>query len=337
MPRRASWASRRRPDSEEAKRPFVEVSGRKGLGVKADDLIDRVLDKATAEVQKRIDDLPDAEQREISEAERRRIAELIGIAAVRYFMIKYSRTKGDRVRHRRSGQLSQAKAARTCNTRSCARTGSSASCRNAKRFDARPTSSPSLPSTPPDALLGAEGDHELWNLVLEAARLDDVVEQVVRSLEFAVLAKYGFGLAQLFSALYQNPRASILNEERDDVRRWRAAAVSYVTESADARSGFDGRRRSPKNVSCSCRRLRSRPAAPWLTTWSRSDVPAASPLELTHDRDTARRRSPRVHGLMLTGGGDVDPRLYGEEPHATFQPSEAGPRRVRDRADSRGR
>jgi arginyl-tRNA synthetase len=64
--------------------------------------------------------------------------------------------------------------------------------------------------------------------VLEAARLDDVVEQVVRSLEFAVLAKYGFGLAQLFSALYQNPRASVLNEERDDVRRWRAAAVLYV-------------------------------------------------------------------------------------------------------------
>ena len=42
-----------------------------------------------------------------------------------------------------------------------------------------------------DALNGADGDHELWALVLEASRLDEIVEQVVRSLEFAVLAKYG--------------------------------------------------------------------------------------------------------------------------------------------------
>jgi arginyl-tRNA synthetase len=50
---------------------------------------------------------------------------------------------------------------------------------------------PTLASTPPDALDGADGDHELWALVLEASRLDDIVEQVVRTLEFSVLAKYG--------------------------------------------------------------------------------------------------------------------------------------------------
>jgi len=85
-----------------------------------------------------------------------------------------------------------------------------------------------LPSAPPDAINGAEGDHELWALVLEASRLDDVVEQVVRTLEFAGLAKYGFGLAQLFNAFYH--KAQILNEERDDVRRWRAAAVAYFRQ-----------------------------------------------------------------------------------------------------------
>ena len=73
------------PDSEDAKRPFVEVSGRKGLGVKADDLIDRVIDKALVEVDRRQSELP--------AAERRQIAEQIAIAAVRYFLIKYSRTK----------------------------------------------------------------------------------------------------------------------------------------------------------------------------------------------------------------------------------------------------
>jgi arginyl-tRNA synthetase len=76
-----------------------------------------------------------------------------------------------------------------------------------------------------DALTGAEGD-ELWGLVLDAARLDEIVEQVVRTLEFSVLAKYAFGLAQAFNGFYH--RAPILNEDRADVRTWRAAGVAYV-------------------------------------------------------------------------------------------------------------
>ena len=68
--------------------------------------------------------------------------------------------------------------------------------------------------------------HDLWAVVLEASRLDDVVEQVVRSLEFSVLAKYAFGLAQLFNAFYH--RYPILNEEQADRKRWRAAGVAYV-------------------------------------------------------------------------------------------------------------
>jgi arginyl-tRNA synthetase len=83
----------------------------------------------------------------------------------------------------------------------------------------------SLPDLDPAGLAGREGDHELWALVLEASRLDEVVEQVVRSLEFAVLAKWAFGLAQQFNAFYH--RAPILNEEDADLRRWRAAGVAY--------------------------------------------------------------------------------------------------------------
>ena len=49
---------------------------------------------------------------------------------------------------------------------------------------------------------------------------------VVATLEFSVLAKFAFSLAQTFNAFYH--RAPILNEERHDVRRWRAAAVMYV-------------------------------------------------------------------------------------------------------------
>jgi len=76
------------------------------------------------------------------------------------------------------------------------------------------------------AELEDEGEHSLWSVVFEAARLDDVVEQVVRSLEFSILAKYAFGLAQLFNAFYH--RYPVLNEEQPDRKRWRAAGVAYV-------------------------------------------------------------------------------------------------------------
>jgi arginyl-tRNA synthetase len=206
------------PDSEEARRPFVEVSGRKGLGVKADDLIDRVFAKALAEVERRHTDL--------AAGERRAIAERIGVAAVRYFMIKYSRTKviafdidealsfeGE------SGPYLQYAVVRANNIFQKLRDR-----HGLKERDLLA----GLGETRPDALLGLDGDHELWNLVLESARLDEVVDQVVRSLEFSLLAKYAFGLAQLFNAFYH--RAPILNEEREHVRRWRAAAVVYFRQ-----------------------------------------------------------------------------------------------------------
>ena len=88
----------------------------------------------------------------------------------------------------------------------------------------------SLQDVPAAELDGANGNHEVWALVLEASRLDEIVEQVIRSLEFSVLAKYAFALAQSFNAFYNLPpgRSSILNEERDAARRWRAAGVIYV-------------------------------------------------------------------------------------------------------------
>jgi arginyl-tRNA synthetase len=83
-----------------------------------------------------------------------------------------------------------------------------------------------LPSTAPDAIAsGDDESHDLWGLVLEAARLDEVVDQSVRTLELSVLAKYAFGLAQAFNGFYH--RYPILNEERPAVRIWRAAAVAY--------------------------------------------------------------------------------------------------------------
>jgi arginyl-tRNA synthetase len=201
--------------ADESKKPFVEVSGRKGLGVKADDLIDLLEKTATAEVAKRNPELP---ADDVAATGRE-----IAVAAVRYFMVKYSRGKviafdidealsfeGE------SGPYLQYAAVRANNifAKLEERMGLGAA---AVREAAR--------TLPPEPLIGAEGD-ELWGLVLEAARLDEVVEQVVRSLEFSVLAKYAFSLAQAFNGFYH--RAPILNEERADVRTWRAAAVAYV-------------------------------------------------------------------------------------------------------------
>jgi len=196
-------------------RPFVEVSGRKGLGVKADDLIDRLTDKASQEVARRNPDLPPDETR--------RTAEIIAIAALRYFMVKFSRGKvivfdidealsfeGE------SGPYVQYAAVRGNNifNKLRERTG----------LDERAVID-ALATTPPDAIdSGTDESHDVWGLVLEAARLDEVVDQAVRTLELSVLAKYAFGLAQAFNAFYH--RYPILNEEREDVRIWRAAAVA---------------------------------------------------------------------------------------------------------------
>jgi len=68
---------------EDKRRPYVEVSGRKGLGVKADDLIDKLIEKALDEVTSRHADEP--------EESRRKAATQIAVAALRYFMLKYTR------------------------------------------------------------------------------------------------------------------------------------------------------------------------------------------------------------------------------------------------------
>src|SRR5204863_9792687 len=72
-------------DSEAAKKPFVEVSGRKGLGVKIDDLLDLLIAKATSEVVKR--------NPEFSADDSARTGRQIAVAAIRYFMLKFSRGK----------------------------------------------------------------------------------------------------------------------------------------------------------------------------------------------------------------------------------------------------
>ncbi len=204
--------------SEDSDRPFVEVSGRKGLGVKADDLLDRVTEKAAAQVSKRNAELP-ADQVQS-------IAQSIATAAIRYFMVKFSRGKviifdidealsfeGE------SGPYLQYAVVRANNIFNKLK----------ERHGLAADDVVSALDTVQSSVLTRNDDeaNDLWGLVFEAARLDEIVEQAVRTLELSVVAKYAFGLAQVFNGFYH--KYSILNEEREEARLWRAAAAAYYS------------------------------------------------------------------------------------------------------------
>lgn len=201
-------------DPEDEDKPFVEVSGRRGLGVKADDLLDQVTDRAQREVAARHPDLPPGESR--------RIAEVIATAAVRYFMIKFSRGKviafdvdealsfeGETGPYLQYAAVRARKILQKLQERGGLGTADVVE---------------SLGTMPDGPLEGPAGD-DLWDLVLEAARLDEVADQAVRTLELSVLAKYAFGLAQRFNGFYH--RSPVVAETDEAVRLWRAAGVVW--------------------------------------------------------------------------------------------------------------
>jgi arginyl-tRNA synthetase len=203
-------------DSDSAGKPFVEVSGRKGLGVKADDLVDRLIARATEEVATR--------NPELAEAECRRTAAKIATAAIRYFLVKFTRTKliafdidealsfeGE------TGPYLQYATVRAANILGKLRERDGV---NESGILTR------LAGLSPDPLTAGDEADQLWGLVLEASRLDEVVDIAVRSLELSLVAKFAFGLAQAFNGFYHSQQ--ILREEREDARLWRAAAVVYV-------------------------------------------------------------------------------------------------------------
>ena len=206
-------------DTEADGKPFVEVSGRKGLGVKADDLIDRLITTARGEVRTR--------NPELTEAACDRLAEIIATAALRYFLVKFSRGRiiafdieealsfeGE------TGPYLQYAAVRASNILT--------KLRERDGVDERAIAA-ALASAGDGALAPGEDGDELWDLVLEAARLDEMADAAVRTLEPSTLAKFAFGLAQRFNAFYH--RQPIMQEERADVRLWRAAAVACARRS----------------------------------------------------------------------------------------------------------
>ena len=181
---------------EDRRRPYVEVSGRKGLGVKADDLIDMLIAKALEEVRSRHTDLPEDEQRAI--------ATQIAVGALRYFMLRFTRTtviafdlqealsfEGE------TGPYVQYAAVRARNI--------------LRKLGERGESLPDFDKELDRAAFDEQLQNEdFWQLLLEASRADWTVERAIAAGEPAQLARYAFHLAQSFNNFYHQHH--ILNE-----------------------------------------------------------------------------------------------------------------------------
>jgi arginyl-tRNA synthetase len=183
---------------EDKARPFIEVSGRKGLGVKADDLLDKLIAAAKTEV--------DTRHPELSELERLTIAKQIAVGALRYFMLRFNRNtiiafdfKDALSFEGETGPYVQYAIVRAANIFRKSGVTEAEALKQLPSFDEL------------TVLLATEDGTSLWETWLAAARLTAVIEQTITAAEPAVLTKYAFTLAQQFNNFYH--RHHILNEQ----------------------------------------------------------------------------------------------------------------------------
>jgi arginyl-tRNA synthetase len=218
---------------EDRKRPYIEMSGRKGLGVKADDLISRLEANALDEVKTR--------HPELSEKEMRETAHAIATGALRYFLLKFTRNsviafdfKEALSFEGETGPYCQYAAVRANSIfrklQQEVSTGSGSDRVSILIHDHEPAVA---------SVLEGETGGEIWSLLMLAARLEDANSQAAVSAEPAFLAKYTFNLARAFNLFYHRHR--IIAEE-DAIKRAVLIAVADYTRkqltSALARLGI---------------------------------------------------------------------------------------------------
>ncbi len=192
---------------EDKKRPYVEVSGRKGLGVKADDLIDKLIEKALEEVTSRHADDP--------EDQRRRVATQIAVGALRYFMLKYTR----------NSVIAFDFAEALSFTGETGVYVQYAAVRAAKILGKLEERGETLPdfraALSREAMVRQLADEGLWQALLTASKADAAIEQAITSGEPAHVARYAFQLAQAFSTFYQDfPVVAETNAEKKTFLLW---------------------------------------------------------------------------------------------------------------------
>jgi len=198
--------------AEDAKRPFIDMSGRKGFGVKADDLIDKLEAATLAEVRQRHADM--------NEGEQQRTAHVIAIGALRFFLLKFTRNtiiafdfenalsfEGE------TGPYCQYAVVRIRGIRR-------------KGTEAEATGGQLAPETAAKFLAGTEGAG-LWELLLQGGMLDHAADAAITAQEPAFVAKYAFQLAQSFNNFYH--KHHILSETDADKRAF-LLSLSEIVE-----------------------------------------------------------------------------------------------------------
>ncbi len=200
---------------EDRTRSYIEVSGRKGFGVKADDLLDRLILSAKSEV--------DSRHPEVADLERVQMATQIAIGALRYFMLKYTKQsviafdfKEALSFEGETGPYAQYAVVRAtsifrkagADPETFLKSAIGASEQNLAEY------------------LAEEAADEIWELWLAASKTSYVIDKCIATTEPAYLAKHVFQLAQLFNAFYH--RHPILSEPEEKRKRFLLGTVAVV-------------------------------------------------------------------------------------------------------------
>jgi len=213
---------------EDRKRPFVEMSGRKGLGVKADDLITRLEQNALAEVESRHAEMP--------LTEKKLIAHQIAVGALRYFLLKFTRNtvivfdfKEALSFEGETGCFCQYSAVRANSIfRKLAETQSTGTVEVENYL---------LDFEAVNRVFDSDPAAEIWSLLMLACRLEETVLAAAAQAEPAILAKYTFNLAKAFNLFYHHHKIiaepdmvkrSVLIEVADRTRKALTQALAIM-------------------------------------------------------------------------------------------------------------
>ena len=209
---------------EDKRRPYVEVSGRKGLGVKADDLIDKLIEKALEEVDSRHPEAPAEERKEV--------ATRIAVGALRYFMLKFTRNaviafdleealsfEGD------TGPYVQYTAVRAGNI--------------LRKLEERGETLPDFARELDRGAFARQlATENFWQLLLLASKSDSAIERAIASGELSHVARYAFQLAQAFNSFYHD--YPVLTEENREKRVFLLWMTTYFREQLERTLGVLG-------------------------------------------------------------------------------------------------
>ena len=219
---------------EDAKRPYIEVSGRKGQGVKADDLIDQLLESTRQEVASRHPELAGT-------YEGGQIANAVAIGALRYFLLRFTRStviafdfKDALSFEGETGPYVQYAVVRINGIgRKWSELGEAICNEDVKNYIRMEHNELDVMQ-----FLGPSAGDDLWDLTLLAGSLDARVSAAVEAQEPAFLTRYAFELAQAFNVFYH--KHPILTEQNPERRSFLLRLTGLVHQQLETTLGLLG-------------------------------------------------------------------------------------------------